>query len=60
MSFNSPCFFYTEVYLCTFQLFIDATKVTHFWSQHNLLHGVIHIVINLANLTVTTTKYDYV
>ena len=24
-------------YLCTFQLFIDATKITNFWSQqHNL------------------------
>ena len=27
----------SQKYLCTFQLFIDATKITNFWSQqHNL------------------------
>ena len=73
MSFNSPCFFYTEVYLCTFQLFIDATKITNFWSQHNLfLHGVIYchkpcqfdstlqqsmIMYEMASLWCTSVQY---
>ena len=28
--------FYISIYLCTFQLLVDGTKMTHFWSQkHN-------------------------